>query len=50
MATRIMQALDQETNRRMSVAAAAEALNRFSLDRQVEEHLSWYREILGKNE
>src|ERR1044071_4794205 len=46
MATRIMQALDDETNRRMSVAAAAEALNRVSLDLQVEDHLNWYKEII----
>lgn len=49
MATRIVQALDEATNLRMSLAAAAEALDRFSLDRQVEEHLNWYQEIINKD-
>jgi len=46
MASRIVQALDADTNQRMSAAAAQEALVRFSLDRHVEEHLKWYKEIL----
>jgi len=46
MASRIVQALDADTNRRMSAAAAQEASVRFSLDRHVEDHLKWYKEIL----
>jgi glycosyltransferase involved in cell wall biosynthesis len=46
MASRIVQALDADTNQRMSAAAAQEASARFSLDRHVEDHLKWYKEIL----
>jgi len=46
MASRIVQALDADTNQRMSAAAAQEASVRFSLDRHVEDHLKWYKEIL----
>ncbi len=46
MATRIVDALDIETNERMSRAAAEEASRRFVLARYVEDHLSWYRDIL----
>ena len=46
MATRIVQALDRETNQRMSVAAAEDAAQRFVLDRYVEDHLRWYKDIL----
>jgi glycosyltransferase involved in cell wall biosynthesis len=46
MATRIVQALEQTTNERMSVAGAEEAKIRFSLDRQVDDYLNWYKEIL----
>ena len=46
MAKRIVDALDPEMNQRLSAAAAQEALVRFSLDRQVDEHLKWYREIV----
>ena len=46
MAKRIVQALDRETNQRMSVAAAKEAAKRFVLERYVEDHLRWYKDIL----
>lgn len=47
MAMRIVEALDVETNRRMSGAAAEEAAKRFALERYVEDHLKWYKEILA---
>ena len=47
MAMRIVQALDDDTNQRMSVAAAEDALKRFALERYVEDHLNWYKEILA---
>ena len=46
MATRIVEALDEVTNQRISVAAAAEAAKRFVLERYVEDHLKWYEDIL----
>jgi len=42
-----VQALNKETNQRMSGAAAAEAANRFALERYVEDHLKWYKDILA---
>ena len=45
MANRIVQALDKETNQRLSGAAAEEASKRFALERYVEDHLRWYKEI-----
>lgn len=48
MAARIVHALDENTNQRMSAAAAQEALRRFSIERQVDEHLNWYREIIHR--
>ena len=49
MAKRIVEALDENTTERLSVAAAEEALRRFSIDRQVEAHLKWYKEIIGQD-
>ena len=46
MAARIAQALEPNTNERLSVAAAEDARDRFSLDRQVDVYLNWYKEIL----
>ncbi len=46
MAARIVQALDENTNQQMSAAASQEAVVRFSLDRYVEDHLKWYKNIL----
>ena len=45
MANRIVLALDKETNQRLSGAAAEEASKRFALERYVEDHLRWYKEI-----
>jgi glycosyltransferase involved in cell wall biosynthesis len=49
MAKRIVEALDENTNRRMSDEAAQEGRARFSLDRQVDDHLKWYTEILRQD-
>jgi glycosyltransferase involved in cell wall biosynthesis len=46
MANRIVQLLKDDVNKRMSNEAAADARKRFSLERHVKDHLSWYREIL----
>jgi len=49
MAARIVQAFDRDTNQRMSGAAAAAAAQRFALERYVEDHLKWYKEILANS-
>jgi glycosyltransferase involved in cell wall biosynthesis len=49
MSARIVQALEENTNRRLSEVAASDALVRFSLDRQVEDQLAWYKEILDRD-
>ena len=47
MASRIEQLLsDDELRRKMGTQAAKVAHNLFSLERQVNEYLNWYREIL----
>lgn len=46
MASRIVAALEPNTHARMSKAAAETARCRFSLERQVNDHLNWYAEII----
>jgi glycosyltransferase involved in cell wall biosynthesis len=46
MAARIVQLLSEDVNQRVSCAAAEDAKKRFTLDRQVGDHVSWYQEIL----
>ncbi|HDM79293.1 MAG TPA: glycosyltransferase [Deltaproteobacteria bacterium] len=49
MADRILKLLtDQELRRRIAHRAAEVARERFDLDRQVKDYISWYDEILGK--
>jgi len=48
MAERITRLLkDEDLRRQMAKEAATTAQNRFSLERQVEDYLRWYREILS---
>ena len=47
MAAKLAHALDEDTNRHMSEAAAMDAAQRFALDRYVEDHLQWYKDILA---
>ena len=47
MASRIVAALDPDTHARMSDEAADTGKRRFSLTRQVNDHLEWYSEIIA---
>jgi glycosyltransferase involved in cell wall biosynthesis len=49
MAARIEQLLaDDELRRKIGVTAAEVARERFNLDRQVDEHLEWFADVVGK--
>ena len=49
MATRVEQLLaDEELRQRMGAMAAEDAHKRFSLDRQVDEHLEFFTDIVSK--